>query len=97
MLHPGKIGQISGVSNIGAFASLFVHLSAKNRATEGKFAERVLLPAAIELFYRFQATWYVFRDKGEREGGGERRGELFAECATTDRKLVPMRTYRQLT
>lgn len=94
MLHPGKIGQISGVSNIDAIASLFVHLSAKNRAKrKGKFTERVLLPAAIELFYRFEATWYVFRDKGKRE----KERELFAECATTDRKLVPMRTYRQLT
>lgn len=93
MLHPGKIGQISGVSNIDAIASLLVHLSAKNRARKGKFTKRVLLPAAIELFYRFEATWYAFRDKGKRE----KERELFAECATTDRKLVPMRTYRQLT
>lgn len=92
MLHPGKIGQISGVSNIDAIPSLLIHLSAENRARKGKLkGERVLLPAAIELFHRFEATWYVFRDEREKER------ELFAERATTDRKLVPMRAYRQLT
>lgn len=102
VLHTRKAGQISRVPDTDAVTSLLVHLSSKSRARKRKSAKGVSLPAATELSYRLEANWYVFRrltvegEKRKRECV-PRAGSTFAERATADRKLVPMRTHRQLT